>query len=198
MIIDLDTRDYEDTLRLQRGLNDLRNTGKISDTVILVEHPDVYTEGRHTLPEDSYPGSIKVERGGSITFHGYGQLVQYYVINLKEKGKNVREMIETIHECTIMLLSSYGIKARSELGKETGVWVGSRKIASTGIAVIGFTTLHGSALNVSTDLAKFSLIHPCGFDSSIMTSMERELGKHIDLSDVKGKLRAIIAETVGV
>ena len=115
-----------------------------------------------------------------------------------KKGKNVREIIETIHECTIILLSSYGIKARSELGKETGVWVGSRKIASTGIAVIGFTTLHGSALNVSTDLAKFSLIHPCGFDSSIMTSMERELGKHIDLSDVKGKLRAIIAETVGV
>ena len=78
-----------------------------------MEHPDIYTEGRHTLPEDSLPSSIKVERGGSITYHGYGQLVQYYIINLKERGKNVREIIETIHDFTIELLSSYKLNFHS-------------------------------------------------------------------------------------
>ncbi len=198
MIMDLGINGYEETLRFQRGLAELRNASKINDTAILVEHPDIYTEGRHTLPEDSLPSSIKVERGGSITYHGYGQLVQYYIINLKERGKNVREIIETIHVLTIELLSSYGLKGRSELGKETGVWVGSRKIASTGIAVKEFTTLHGSALNVSTDLSKFALIHPCGFDPSIMTSMEKETGRRIALDNVKKELRAIISERMKI
>ena len=198
MIMDLGINGYEETLRFQRGLADLRNGSRISDTVILVEHPDIYTEGRHTLPEDSLAGSIKVERGGSITYHGYGQLVQYYIINLKERGKNVREIIESIHNCTIELLSSYDLRGKSELGKETGVWVGSRKIASTGIAVKEFTTLHGSALNVSTDLSKFSLIHPCGFDPSIMTSMEKETGRRIALDNVKKELRAIISERMKI
>ena len=94
MIMDLGINSYEETLRFQRVLAELRNASKISDTAIMVEHPDIYTEGRHTLPEDSLAGSIKVERGGSITYHGYGQLVQYYIINLKERGKNVREIIE--------------------------------------------------------------------------------------------------------
>ena len=198
MIMDLGINGYEETLRFQRGLAELRNASKINDTAILVEHPDIYTEGRHTLPEDSLLSSIKVERGGSITYHGYGQLVQYYIINLKERGKNVREIIETIHDFTIELLSSYGLKGRSELGKETGVWVGSRKIASTGIAVKEFTTFHGSALNVSTDLSKFSIIHPCGFDPSIMTSMEKETGRRIALDNVKKELRAIISDRMKI
>ena len=198
MIMDLGINGYEETLRFQRGLAELRNASKISDTVILVEHPDIYTEGRHTLPEDSLPSSIKVERGGSITYHGYGQLVQYYIINLKEREKNVKEILETIHDYTIELLSSYGLNGRSELGKETGVWVGTRKIASTGIAVKEFTTLHGSALNVSTDLSKFSVIHPCGFDPSIMTSMENETGRGIALDKVKKELQVIISEKMRI
>jgi lipoyl(octanoyl) transferase len=198
MIMDLGISSYEETLRLQRGLADLRNIGRINDSAILVEHPDVYTEGRHTLPEDSMQGSISVERGGSITYHGPGQLVHYYIINMKERGKNVREIIELIHDCTITLLSSYGLKGISQLGKETGVWVGSRKIASTGIAVIEFTTLHGSALNVSTDLSKFYHIHPCGFNPSIMTSMEKETGRSIAIDKVKAELRTIISEKMKI
>lgn len=198
MIMDLGTSDYEQTLRLQRSLAELRNAGKITDIALLVEHPFVYTEGRHTLPEDSIREAIKVERGGSITYHGPGQLVQYYIINLKERGKNVREIIELIHDCTISLLSSYGLNGKSKLGKETGVWVGSRKIASTGIAVIEFTTLHGSALNVSTDLSKFTYIHPCGFDPSIMTTMEKEIGRSIAMNEVKAELRAIISEKLKI
>ena len=77
MLIDLGQCDYNETLKLQRNMADMRNSGRIKDTVILVEHPDVYTEGRHTLKDDSIESSIKVERGGSITYHGPGQLVSY-------------------------------------------------------------------------------------------------------------------------
>ncbi len=198
MIADLGRSDYSTVLDLQRGLADLRNAGRIKDTVILVEHPDVYTEGRHTLARDSIPEAIWVERGGSITYHGPGQLVQYYIINLKERGINVKDLITKVHECTISLLSEYNLSGRSELGKETGVWIGSRKIASTGLAVHEFTTLHGSALNVTTDIKKFSRINPCGFDSSVMTSMQLEVKEGIDFGNIKRKLSVIISEQLTI
>ncbi|EQD46738.1 lipoate-protein ligase B, partial [mine drainage metagenome] len=141
---------------------------------------------------------VKVERGGSITYHGPGQLVQYYIINLKERGTNVRDLITKIHDCTITLLSEFNLAGRSELGKETGVWIGSRKIASTGLAVHEFTTLHGSALNVTTDLKKFSRINPCGFDSDIMTSLQAEVKNRIDFRSVKKRLSIIISERLSI
>ena len=93
MIIDLGTSNYSETLKLQRNMADLRNRGQINDTVIFVEHPDVYTEGRHTQKADSIESSIKVERGGSITYHGPGQIVSYYIVNLRDRSINILDLI---------------------------------------------------------------------------------------------------------
>lgn len=194
MLIDLGQCDYNETLKLQRNMAELRNSGGIKDTVILVEHPDVYTEGRHTLKADSIESSIKVERGGSITYHGPGQLVSYYIVNLRDRSINILDLIHRIHKATILLLSGYGLVGRSETGKETGVWVGDKKIASTGLAVKEFTTFHGSALNVSTDLGKFNTINPCGFNPQIMTSIENETGKKIEMPALKKKFASIIED----
>ena len=194
MIIDLGTSDYSETLKLQRNMADLRNRGQINDIVIFVEHPDVYTEGRHTEKADSIESSIKVERGGSITYHGPGQIISYYIVNLRDRSINILDLIHLIHKATILLLSDYNLVGRSETGRETGVWIKEKKIASTGLAVKEFTTFHGSALNVSTDLEKFNLINPCGFNSQIMTSIENETGKKIEMPKLKRKFESIVEE----
>lgn len=194
MLIDLGNKDYIETLKLQRNMAELRNKGQIKDTVIFMEHPDVYTEGRHTQKVDSIESAIKVERGGSITYHGPGQLVSYYIINLRDRSINILELIHLIHNATIMLLSDYGLEGRSETGKETGVWIREKKIASTGLAVKEFTTFHGSALNISTNLEKFNRINPCGFNPEIMTSIENEIGRKIGMSELKKKFATIIEE----
>ena len=194
MIIDLGTSDYGETLKLQRNMAELRNRGQINDTVIFVEHPDVYTEGRHTEKADSIESSIKVERGGSITYHGPGQIVSYYIVNLRDRSINILDLIHMIHKATILLLSDYNLVGRSETGRETGVWIKEKKIASTGLAVKEFTTFHGSALNVSTDLKKFNQINPCGFNPQIMTSIENETGKKVEIPKLKKKFESIVEE----
>jgi lipoyl(octanoyl) transferase len=189
MILDLGKMDYTETLVFQRKLNHLRNEGRIEDCMIVVEHPDVYTAGIHWIPGPETDGLdvIRVERGGSITYHGPGQLVTYYVVNLKERNINVLNLINKIQECSIELLSTWGISADPRLGKETGIWAGKRKFASIGLAVRGFSTLHGCALNVSTDLSKFNRIHPCDFNPEIMTSMQQIIGKPLDIEKIKGQ-----------
>ena len=132
MIIDLGNSDYNETLKLQRNMADLRNRGQINDTVIFVEHPDVYTEGRHTQKADSIESSIKVERGGSITYHGPGQIVSYYIVNLRDRSINILDLIHLIHKATILLLSDYNLVGRSETGRETGVWIKEKTLEQEG------------------------------------------------------------------
>lgn len=200
MILYLGTMDYDRTLNIQRKLNTLRNESKIDDCMIVVDHPDVYTAGIHWIPDGEQPGVevIRIERGGSITYHGPGQLVTYYIINLKERNMNVLDLIGKLQESSMDLLEHWGIHAEPRLGKETGVWTGNRKIASIGLALKGFSTLHGCALNVSTDLKKFNRIHPCDFSPDIMTSMEKETGSKISMDNVREKYMEIVTEKLNI
>ncbi len=200
MILNLGKMDYTESLAVQRKLNRLRNEDRIEDCMIVVDHPDVYTAGIHWVqgPETKGLDVIKVERGGSITYHGPGQLVTYYIVNLKERNINVLNLINKIQECTIELLGIWGIEADPRLGKETGIWAGKSKIASIGLAVRGFSTLHGCALNVSTDLSKFNRIHPCDFNPEVMTSMEKILGKRIDIQKIKDQYIDLALKKLGM
>jgi lipoate-protein ligase B len=197
LVFNLGTRDYVRILELQRTLVDLRNSGSIGDALVFVEHPDTYTAGIHRdsgAMLDPHLPVIFVERGGAYTFHGPGQVIVYFVINMKERRINVKDLIILVQNSIISLLSEYGITGQGRLNKETGVWVGERKICSIGFAVRGFSTFHGIALNVSTDLTKFYSIMPCGFDASIMTSVRRETGLAIETEEVRSKLeRRLVA-----
>ena len=191
LIFNLGTQEYARILEFQHTLVDLRNRGSIGDALVFVEHPDTYTAGIHrdsgARLDPSLP-VIFVERGGAYTFHGPGQVIVYFIINMKERRINVRDLIILVQNSIVSLLSEYGIKAEGRLDKETGVWVQGRKICSIGFAVREFSTFHGIALNVSTDLNKFHSIMPCGFDASIMTSVRRETGSAIETEEVRSKL----------
>jgi lipoyl(octanoyl) transferase len=175
--------DYMECLEKQRRLNDLRNDGKIGDVIIATEHEDTYTGGIHFNKENEASYSvpiIRVERGGHLTYHGRGQLVLYFIFNLKERGINVKQLIEQIQRSLNETLKKYGISGEGRLFEETGVWVDNRKICSIGFAVKGFSTFHGIAVNLNTDMSKFFKINPCDMDASVMTSLSREIGGEVD------------------
>ena len=175
--------DYGRCLEMQRELNELRNDGKIGDTIIATEHSDTYTGGIHFNRENEQSYSvpiIRVERGGNLTYHGKGQLVLYFIFNLKERGINVRELIEQVQKALNETLAIYGLVGEGRLYKETGVWVNGRKICSIGFAVKGFSTLHGIAINLNTDLNKFFNISPCDLDPGVMTSLSKETEGEVD------------------
>ncbi len=182
-IYNLSTIDYNTCTVFQKRLNNLRNDGEISDSFIFPEHDDVYTAGIH------YKGDlnniIKTERGGYVTYHGRGQLIAYYIVNLKDRKMNALDLIKLIQSSVIELLKTYNIDGYPLYDEKTGVWHGDKKIASIGIAVNRFSTYHGMALNISTDLKKFNFINPCNFSPDIMTSMEKIKGQKYDLNEVK-------------
>ncbi|MGC8645284.1 MAG: lipoyl(octanoyl) transferase LipB [Thermoplasmata archaeon] len=174
--------DYQSCLEMQRDLNARRERGEIRDTIIATEHPDVYTGGIHFKGDYGKYGVpiVKVERGGNLTYHGPGQLVLYFIINLKERGMNVRDLIIRVQSALISTLREYGVKGEGRLFEKTGIWVGERKVCSIGFAVKGSTTLHGIAMNINTDLTKFYAISPCDLDPGVMTSVSNETGRKVD------------------
>jgi lipoyl(octanoyl) transferase len=202
--MDLGVRDYRETLRLQQELVAARQAGEIVDTLVLVEHPDVITLGRSAKPANLLdPGAIPVvavERGGDVTYHGPGQLVAYPIFLLGEDERDLHRLLRNLEEAVIRAVADFGVEATRCQGK-TGVWTAdgpdARKLASIGVAVRKWVTLHGLALNVSTQLARFSAIHPCGFDAAVMTSMERELGKPPNLGQVKARLTWHLGAVLG-
>ena len=201
IIADLPQVEYGRMLAIQRRLNALRNDGLIPDMLIMLTHPHVYTTGIHRNQDEILDSSIEVfqvERGGSATYHGPGQLVSYFMVNLKDRGINIRDLIIAVEDAIVSLLNDYGITAEGRLHGETGVWVGNRKICSVGLAVRGFSTLHGIALNVSTDLSRFSAIMPCGMPSQIMTSMEQELGRSQDIGKVRSGIIERLVASLGL
>lgn len=189
------TADYQKMLEIQRKLVKLRNSGRIGDTVIFTSHEDVFTVGSHdTLEQVPPPGyqNFRIERGGGWTYHGPGQLVIYFIINLKDLGLTVLDLIRIAGKSVTDYLQSLGITGELKLGKETGIWVKEKKICSIGLGIIEFTTIHGIALNVDTDLSKFSLIKPCGFDPSVMTSIASITGMRSMDSVIRGIEKSII------
>ncbi|KJE49250.1 MULTISPECIES: lipoyl(octanoyl) transferase LipB [unclassified Acidiplasma] len=186
----LGVEDYKKILDFQRRLNNLRNQNKIDDSFIILEHNDVYTSGVHY--KGAMDNIIKTERGGYLTYHGPGQLVAYFIINMKEGNKNVLDVIRLIQKTVTDFLEIYNIDAHPELNEKTGVWVNNKKICSIGLAIKGFSTLHGMALNINTDLKKFYLINPCNFDPEIMTSIEEIKGFKIPMDDARKKYMEIL------
>ena len=190
-LLDLGVRDYAETWNLQRKLHELRVKKSIPDTLVLVEHPHVFTVGKAVAGE--VPTAIgdvpvfRIERGGQWTYHGPGQLVGYPILDLNARNRDVHAFLRNLEEALIRTVAKFGIAA--DRGVQTGVWVGKKKIASIGAALRNWVSFHGFALNVNTDLNYFQMITPCGFPGSTMTSMKALLGGVVDFDSVKKEIR---------
>ncbi|HWL54976.1 MAG TPA: lipoyl(octanoyl) transferase LipB [Chthoniobacteraceae bacterium] len=187
----LGTLPYPEALALQEQLvaERIGRTGEHRDLLLLLEHEPVYTIGR-TRDQSSLRDAshlphpvVQINRGGQATYHGPGQLVGYPILDLKPHGEDLHRYLRAIESLLIDLLGGYGIDAARREGL-TGVWVGERKIASIGIGVRRWITMHGFALNVCGDLAPFHEITPCGIAGVEMTSIEAETGRPITVEMV--------------
>jgi len=179
-VIHAGTVPYQDALDWQRQLAADRIAGRLShDVLLLLEHPSVVTLGRNShagnLIEPIGIEVFEVERGGDVTFHGPGQLVGYPILDLSAYRRDLHWYLRTLEQALIDALGVLDIPAERHPGF-TGVWTRGKKIASIGIHVKQWVTWHGFALNVTTDLAHFDRIVPCGIPGVVMTSVERETG----------------------
>jgi lipoyl(octanoyl) transferase len=181
--------DYLDALELQRSLHRDIADGVRQNTLILLEHPSVFTAGKRTqIHERPTDGSvvIDVDRGGKITWHGPGQLVGYPIVRLAKPTELVG-FVREIEGALISICQELGLKTERVEGR-SGVWVvdnqGARKIAAIGIRVASGVSMHGFALNVEPDLSAYNSIIPCGIDDASVTSLSKELGRSISTDEV--------------
>jgi lipoyl(octanoyl) transferase len=183
--------DFQEIWDLQEDLVQRRRNQKIRDIILLLEHAPVYTIGRtrdktslelhQNLP---YP-VVETNRGGQGTFHGPGQLVGYAIIDLTQRKKDLHLHLRNLEEAIIISLRILGIIATRREG-QTGVWIGNRKIASLGVGVRSWVTLHGFALNVQNlSLEPFQMITPCGINGVTMTSIENEINRTVSMKEIK-------------
>ena len=199
LVRDLGLKDYDEVLDLQRRLVFERGSGLVADTVLLCQHPPVYTIGRSSrqaVPKGLPHPVRRVERGGDITYHGPGQLVGYPILKLTDLGLKPRSYLRALEAVLIEAVKPFGVEA-SALAGFTGLWVGRRKLASIGVAVRGGIAYHGFALNVNVDLAPFRLIHPCRLESDSMTTMQKVLGKPVDEHAVTKSVGQVMLEYFG-
>ncbi|MGE5448576.1 MAG: lipoyl(octanoyl) transferase LipB [Bacteroidales bacterium] len=193
--------DYQETLHQQIVQDKLENkTSSSINHFLLVEHPHVYTLGKsgdehNLLVNGDFLRKIeavyyKINRGGDITYHGPGQLVGYPIIDLENYKIGVKDFIFKMEQAIIQTIAEYGLVGTLKEGA-TGVWLDaeepalSRKICAIGVRVSRYVSMHGFALNVNTDMRYFSYINPCGFLTYGVTSLERELGRKVDMQEVK-------------
>ena len=184
-VLDLGQLPYHEALELQRDLRLARLDGSLPhDLLLLVEHPSVYTLGRGTrttslpIPAEQLRQRgaevVEIERGGDVTWHGPGQLVGYPIIHLSQHREDLHWYLRALEQALIDALATFSIPAQRQQGR-TGVWTGERKIASIGVHVKQWVTLHGFALNIDPDLSWFDAIIPCGIAGVRMTSVAQEL-----------------------
>ena len=168
--------DYTEAAALQERLRDRVRAGELPETMLLLEHPPVYTVGRRTAGADLPLPSVGIEvvatpRGGQLTYHGPGQLVGYPIMRVE----NVPEFVLTMERAIVAALADAGLEAGTRLGhRHVGVWVGERKIASVGIHISQGVSAHGFAVNVENDLAPFTSVVACGLPDVQMTSLRAE------------------------
>src|SRR5947209_14425320 len=193
---------YREAWELQRALAGAVSQGAIPDTVLFLEHPPVVTLGRRAdagelhLPEDAEVEVVETDRGGKSTYHGPGQLVCYPILDLNRHGRDVRRYCRDLEESLIQTLAAFGLEGARIEGL-TGVWLTPppRKIASIGIHISRWITTHGYALNVDLDPQPFSdWITACGLEDAAFTTMARELGRPLPLSEVRGPAAEALAE----
>ena len=200
-VVDLGTEPFRAVWSRQLALVQQRQQDEIPDTLVLVEHPHVFTLGRRREAEANVlmPGDVEVvgiERGGDVTYHGPGQIVAYPIVLLGDGERDLHRYLRNLEDAVIATCQRFGLLCDREPGK-TGVWLttptGARKkLCSMGIACRKWVTFHGLALNVTSDLGYFRRINPCGFESSVMTSMAEQLGA-VHVTDV----RRVLADELG-
>lgn len=213
LLKDLKVKDYKDTWDYQTKLlqdivdvkiaNRRKNLNQTTDNHLLfVEHPHVYTLGKsgdlsnlllnEKQLEEKGATFYKINRGGDITYHGPGQIVGYPILDLENFFTDIHKYLRLLEESIILTIAEYGLKGERSDG-ETGVWLDvgtpfARKICAMGIRSSRWVTMHGFALNVNTNLGYFDNIIPCGIRGKAVASMEAELGKKLDLEEVKSKI----------
>ena len=194
---------FADALALQEKLvAEKRADRSLGDELLLLEHEPVYTIGR-TPDQSSLRGAghlphplFPINRGGQATYHGPGQLIGYPIIDLRQCGQDLHRYLRWLEALLMETLAGAGIAAATRPGL-TGVWVEDRKIASIGVGVRHWITMHGFALNVCGDLAPFDEIVPCGIANVTMTSIERETGTKQSVLDVASRVEKIARERIG-
>jgi lipoyl(octanoyl) transferase len=198
---------YEEAWARQRELHEARVTGAGPDTLLLLEHPSVYTAGRrteaHERPVDGTP-VIDVDRGGKITWHGPGQLVGYPIIALPDPI-DVVAYVRRLEDALIEVCAGFGL-ATGRVEGRSGVWVSAdepgtgfrpeRKVAAIGVRVARGVTMHGFALNCDPDLGAFGAIVPCGIPDAGVTSLSAELGRDITVADAIGPVEAAVTRAL--
>lgn len=192
-VYDLGTTDYAEVHTLQRRLQAQRREGAGADSLLLTEHRPVITLGRSHPEPNLRVGPevvanygievVQTERGGDITYHGPGQLVAYGIVDLKGWACTVLDYVSGLEEAVIGVLADWGLRGERREGAR-GVFVDGRKIASLGLNVRRWVTMHGIALNVEPDMSHFDLINPCGMPDIEMTSLSHEVGKQVPLQQV--------------
>lgn len=185
---------YQEATALQESIRADLRAGTGPEAVLLLEHAPVYTLGRNAdaadlLADRGVLGARGIEvhesnRGGKVTYHGPGQLVGYPILDLKPDRRDVRRYISDLQRVLVETLAHYGVVAEARHQPYTGVWVGERKIASFGVHLSRWLTMHGFALNVTTDLAQFGGIVPCGLSGVEMCSIESLTGRRPPLEEV--------------
>lgn len=182
----------------QRYFDDLLGGGRGAGVLMLCEHPHVYTLGKsgkehNLLVNDAFLRTIgasyyRIDRGGDITYHGPGQLVGYPILNLRRIGDGtvgLKDYVHLLEQAVIDTIADWGIRG-GRMDGATGVWIeGERKICAIGVRASKFVTMHGFALNVTTDLNYFNHINPCGFVDKGVTSMAKELRREVEMEEVK-------------
>lgn len=188
---------YAEGLELQRALVEERRDGRIPDTLLLLQHPHVVTigvkkEGRsHILATPERLSSLGVEvfetgRGGDVTYHGPGQLVGYPIVDLNPDRRDVHRYVRDLEEVMIRVCAGYGVTAGRVQGF-SGAWVGDTKIGAIGVRISRWITSHGFAFNVTTDVAFFDLIVPCGIADRGVTSLAAQLGREPSMGEVEDR-----------
>ncbi len=180
-----------------------RADDSLGDELLLLEHEPVYTIGRTPdqsslrdpshLPHPLFP----INRGGQATYHGPGQLVGYPIIDLRKYVQDLHRYLRWIEDTLIELLACFGVRGQTRPGL-TGVWVEGRKIASIGVGVKQWITMHGFALNVCGDLSAFDHITPCGIANVVMTSIEKESDQHLSVEEVAGRAAEVFVRRLTV
>jgi lipoyl(octanoyl) transferase len=191
---------FEAALALQENLVADLQAGRCEETLVLLEHEPVYTIGRtrdrSSLRQNLPHPVFEINRGGQATFHGPGQLVGYPVLDLSRRGRDLHRYLRFLEDLLIGLSASYGVISQNREGL-TGVWVGPRKLASLGVGVRKWVSMHGFAINITRESTEaFAHITPCGLTGVEMTSLAHESGRDISLEDALARTADLFMERI--
>jgi lipoic acid synthetase len=196
-VLELGLIEYQEAYNLQRTLHQQRVEGKISDVLLLLEHPPTITIGksgtldnvlvsRERLAQEGM-SLFFIDRGGDVTYHGPGQLVCYPILDLRGRGKDIHSYVHNLEEVILRTLRDFSIDGDRDEG-HPGVWVNEEEIAAIGLSLRRWVSMHGFALNINIDLEHFSFINPCGFSDKRATSMSKILGSQVPMQDATNSL----------